>query len=314
MNPIMKITGALALALALCGPARSADTETATTPIAGSSSEDDDSIWGEARDVFAALQRSRLRQVDAQFEEGDYLAENVELRPFPKNLLPALNPFSELDLHVVLSKREAAVVLPLTRRIVKVYRAPVDAAMQPRAAPPAAPDPVTLDTRATKAAPDPVALDARATKAAPDPVALDARATKAAPDPVALDARATKAAPEPARRAPSERAESAPAMPSAASDDNVVRTLLERAEARRKTGDILATRQFLEHASKLGSADALERLAETYDPKALAAWGALGVRADKAKAEKLYANANERRSRATLSARTNQRRENEAQP
>lgn len=103
-------------------------------------------------------------------------------------------------------------------------------------------------------------------------------------------------------------------MPSAASDDNVVRTLLERAEARRKTGDILATRQFLEHASKLGSADALERLAETYDPKALAAWGALGVRADKAKAEKLYANANERRSRATLSARTNQRRENEAQP
>jgi hypothetical protein len=259
---------ALAVALVLSGPARCADAETNAGPTASSAIEGEDLIWGDAREVFAALQRSRIAQVDTPFEEGDYVDERVELRPFPKDVLPELNPFSELDLHVVVSKREAAVVLPRTRRILKVYRAPGAAAIQPAAAPPAYPEPHPVQ-----------------------------------------DASATQAAPEPARRPPRVRPETPPAPPSMAPDDSAARTMLERAEARRKSGDILATRQFLEHASRLGSAEALERLAETYDPKTLAAWGARGVRGDATKAEMLYAQAKERRSRATLSARTDQRRD-----
>lgn len=261
---------ALAVALALSGPARCADTETDAGPTANSSTEGEDLIWGDAREVFAALQRSRIPQVDKPFEEGDYIDEKVELRPFPKDLLPALNPFSELDLHVVVSKEEAAVVLPRTRRVLKVYRAPEGAAIQPAAAPPA------------------------------HPAEQNASATQAPPEP----GRRT-----PPERTPPERPQPAPAPPATAPDDSAARTMLERAEARRKTGDILATRQFLEQASRLGSAEALERLAETYDPKTLAAWGARGVRPDTAKAEMLYAQAKERRSRATLSARTDQGRD-----
>jgi hypothetical protein len=264
MNTPTTTIAALAVALALSGPARCADTETDAGPIASSATEGEDLIWGDAREVFAALLRSRIAQVDTPFEEGDYIDEKVELRPFPKDLLPALNPFSELDLHVVISKQEAAVVLPRTRRVLKVYRAPEGAAMQPAAAPAAQPE---------------------------------------------QDASATQAAPEPARRAPPVRLETAPAPPSTAADDGAARTMLERAEARRKSGDILATRQFLEHASRLGSAEALDRLAETYDPKTLAAWGARGVRPDAAKAEMLYAQAKERRSHASLSARTDQGRD-----
>jgi TPR repeat protein len=81
------------------------------------------------------------------------------------------------------------------------------------------------------------------------------------------------------------------ANPAALSNNGQLRTLLDRAEARRKIGDILGARQFLVLASQLGSVEALSRLAETYDPRMLAAWGVRGVQPDQEQAAKLYAKA-----------------------
>jgi hypothetical protein len=67
--------------------------------------------------------------------------------------------------------------------------------------------------------------------------------------------------------------------------------LLERAEARRKLGDILGTRLFLERAIELGSNEARIRLAQTYDARVLAEWGVRGVRPDFAKANQLQSEA-----------------------
>lgn len=56
-------------------------------------------------------------------------------------------------------------------------------------------------------------------------------------------------------------------------------------------GDIGAARVVLERAVELGSAQANFALAETYDPKVLAKWGAYGTRSDATKARELYARA-----------------------
>jgi hypothetical protein len=56
-------------------------------------------------------------------------------------------------------------------------------------------------------------------------------------------------------------------------------------------GDIGAARVVLERAAELGSAQASFTLAETYDPKVLAKWGAYGTRSDATKARELYARA-----------------------
>lgn len=56
-------------------------------------------------------------------------------------------------------------------------------------------------------------------------------------------------------------------------------------------GDIGAARVVLERAAELGSAQASFALAETYDPKVLAKWGAYGTRSDATKARELYARA-----------------------
>lgn len=56
-------------------------------------------------------------------------------------------------------------------------------------------------------------------------------------------------------------------------------------------GDIGAARVVLERAAELGSAQASFALAETYDPKVLAKWGAYGTRSDATKAREHYARA-----------------------
>lgn len=67
--------------------------------------------------------------------------------------------------------------------------------------------------------------------------------------------------------------------------------LIARATGLLRRGDIGAARVVLERAAELGSAPASFTLAETYDPRVLAKWGASGTRSDATKARELYARA-----------------------
>lgn len=67
--------------------------------------------------------------------------------------------------------------------------------------------------------------------------------------------------------------------------------LIARATGLLRQGDIGAARVVLDRAAELGSAPASFALAETYDPRVLAKWGANGTRSDASKARELYARA-----------------------
>jgi uncharacterized phage infection (PIP) family protein YhgE len=67
--------------------------------------------------------------------------------------------------------------------------------------------------------------------------------------------------------------------------------LLERATALLGQGNIGAARVVLERAAETGNAEAIFKLAETYDPLILATWSTYGTRGDAAKARDLYARA-----------------------
>jgi hypothetical protein len=69
--------------------------------------------------------------------------------------------------------------------------------------------------------------------------------------------------------------------------------LMARASALLAQGSIGAARMVLERAAETGSAQATFTLAETYDPRVLAAWKAYGTRGDAAKARDLYARASD---------------------
>jgi TPR repeat protein len=71
----------------------------------------------------------------------------------------------------------------------------------------------------------------------------------------------------------------------------VEQRLLQRAEALLENRDVSGARLVLERAVALGSARAAYRLAQTYDPRVLDAWGTLGMRGDPARARELYAQA-----------------------
>jgi len=66
---------------------------------------------------------------------------------------------------------------------------------------------------------------------------------------------------------------------------------LAKAEQLLRQGDIQGARLLLEYLLATGSPLVAFKLAETYDPKRLAAWKALGVRADPQKARELYQRA-----------------------
>jgi TPR repeat protein len=66
---------------------------------------------------------------------------------------------------------------------------------------------------------------------------------------------------------------------------------LARAEELRLLGDIAGARLVLEHILEAGSAAVAFRLAETYDPGRLSAWGVVGLRGDPKKARELYERA-----------------------
>jgi hypothetical protein len=67
--------------------------------------------------------------------------------------------------------------------------------------------------------------------------------------------------------------------------------LIARAQGQIAQGDISGARLLLERALEGGSRKAAFHLAETYDPRQLAAWRAFGIRGDPARARKLYARA-----------------------
>jgi predicted nucleic acid-binding Zn-ribbon protein len=81
----------------------------------------------------------------------------------------------------------------------------------------------------------------------------------------------------------------APAAPAASSptDDR----LTARADMLFRSGDVSGARLLLERAQEAGNAQAIFLLAETFDPNALAAIGAVGIRSDKAHARELYGRA-----------------------
>jgi TPR repeat protein len=58
-----------------------------------------------------------------------------------------------------------------------------------------------------------------------------------------------------------------------------------------RIGDVAGARLYLEHLLPGGSPAVAFRLAETYDPGRLAAWGVVGVRGDLKKARELYERA-----------------------
>jgi hypothetical protein len=65
--------------------------------------------------------------------------------------------------------------------------------------------------------------------------------------------------------------------------------LLQRAAALIESRDIAGARLILEKAYAEGSTLAAYRLAQTYDPDMLRAWGIIGIRGDPARAKELYA-------------------------
>jgi hypothetical protein len=67
--------------------------------------------------------------------------------------------------------------------------------------------------------------------------------------------------------------------------------LIDRASGLLRLGDIGGARLVLAIASENGSARATFMLAQTYDPRVLSTWNAMGTRADAAKARELYAKA-----------------------
>jgi hypothetical protein len=68
-------------------------------------------------------------------------------------------------------------------------------------------------------------------------------------------------------------------------------TLLGRADALIRSGDVSGARLLLERATTGGSAQAAFRLGETYDPGMLSKWGTLGIHGDAALARELYSKA-----------------------
>jgi TPR repeat protein len=77
-----------------------------------------------------------------------------------------------------------------------------------------------------------------------------------------------------------------PAAPFPADD-----RLTARADLLFRSGDVSGARLLLERAQGAGNAQAIFLLAETFDPNALAAIGAVGIRSDPARARELYGRA-----------------------
>jgi hypothetical protein len=115
----------------------------------------------------------------------------------------------------------------------------------------------------------------------PAPLPEPASPTAAAPSPITPPQPATAPSTTPP----------APPRPSAEQLAEARQYVQRAIRILQQTNDIAAARLFLERAAKLGDADALFQLAETYDPAWLARAGARGVSGDTSRARTLYQQA-----------------------
>jgi hypothetical protein len=81
-----------------------------------------------------------------------------------------------------------------------------------------------------------------------------------------------------------------PTAPEVAGNPEAAR-LMARASLLLSQGNVGAARMVLKRVAETGNASALFALAETYDPRVLSAWGAVGTQSDIAKARELYGKA-----------------------
>jgi hypothetical protein len=249
-------------------------------------------IWNVDQEALQRLLRMRAPRGDtrAALNEGDEVPDDYPVQDVPQDVLerlaPPRNPYSALQLQFYSAGSQIALLLPLSRRAVKIFnvRAPLETSV-----------PADASVRAETTPPAPKALASvhLETQTPPSP---SVRSAMTAPAPQAQ--RAGPLAPEPVREAaiarPAPPTRSQPQSPGADEVDTVIR----RADESRQRGDIMVMRLFLERAASLGSQEAKYRLGETYDERMLKSWGARGVRPDPARAEALYRESGMDRARA----------------
>lgn len=228
-----------------------------------------ESMWGDEARAFNRLVTLPAVQAEGDFGEGDYVPDSIRLLDLPRDvqqeIIPPASPYSAVSLKVMRLKDGIALVLPNSRHIAKIFRGPVPSS--DAAGPPAA-----------TARPAPRSSE----PPAPQPVTP-------APAP-AFDQDASAPAMTPASPVAADRPDR-PTAQRTGPDEMEMERLLQRAEDSRRRGDIMVTRLFLQRAARLGSRLAKYRLAQSYDPRALEAWGVLGVRPDPERAAKLYQEA-----------------------
>ncbi len=250
-------------------------------------------IWNLDQDALLRLMRIRPPRDDTRARpiEGEPLPDDYPVQNVPHDVLerlaPPRNPYSALPLQFYSSGNQIGLLLPLSRRVVKVYdfREPDETSVHAD---------VSAQAQAISRAPNELAAEH---PAAPAPFAPS---TLIAPAPQAGSA--AQLATDPVREAavgrPVPLASSQPPGPRADEID----TFMGRADESHRRGDIMVMRLFLERAASLGSQEAKYRLAETYDEKMLRQWGARGVRPDPARAEALYRESGMDRAAAARAA------------
>jgi hypothetical protein len=148
------------------------------------------------------------------------------------------------------------------------------------------------ETLASSAPPGSPAVDAMAKRSIEivEPAVPRADPSPGPPAQVAADDRPSPQPwTEPARAAPPP--EPAPPDPDAPWTSVPQPNLRDKAELMLAKGEVASARLWLVSAMDRGDAEAVFRLAETYDPNLLALWGVVGLSSDPHKARELYAKA-----------------------
>ncbi|MDB5596448.1 MAG: hypothetical protein JWM36_3409 [Hyphomicrobiales bacterium] len=356
------------IALSDCGSFGAALEASQPKPAEKSSGQAEDLLWGSSPRILTSLLHSTLPHTSGHFAEGEVVGPEVQLRPLPRETLPSLNPFVDFNLHYAVAKEEAAIVLPLSRRVLKVYRqelghadairmrrgnrrhnpttyssasdesalpSQITQTVNPFGAPSTDDDPSpSPDINAREVAAVSGAGQIRELRTAepfflPPPKTSGMAAPTPSEDALAAGLRDVAAEPDAPKlsrgiepvQSPAEKGSKVdtmldgkaarpdpPSVPTLEASD-ATRLLLDRAQVRRKLGDILGTRLFLERAAKLGSPEAKYQLAQTYDPRVLASWGVRGVKPDEARAARLYLEAEASTTPQNISARSDGRRD-----
>jgi len=176
--------------------------------------------------------------------------------------------------------------------------APMPVAPATQAAPPAAPVAVadatpTAAPETSAAAPAaPAAVPVHVAEATPTATEETPEAAPAAPAavPEPVVEVASKATPEPAEAAPPHDPPQPAAKPVTLSPDEIA-MLVKRGKDFLMNGDISSSRLLLRRAAEAGDAEAALALGSTFDPAVIAQLGAIGVKADTAKAREWYEKA-----------------------